>query len=118
MATITKTTIATGNSRSVVIQWASLANGDDGGVIPFSQYADKSVQVTGVFGVAGSVLLEGSNDGTNYVALTDVQGNALAFTSAQIKQVTEISAFTRPRVTGGDGDTLLTVSLCMRETTG
>ena len=116
MATIPNQNSATGNTRGVVVQWGPLANGDDGEAIPFSQYADKSVQVTGTFGAGGSVRFEGSNDGgTNWAPLTDVQGNALDFTSARIKQVTEVTALTRPRVTGGDGSTSLTVSLCMRE---
>lgn len=116
MATIAKTRNDTGNTRASLIQWTSLANGDDGEVVPFSQYADKSIQVTGTFGVGGSVRFEGSNDGgANWAPLTDVQGNALNLSTAAIKQVTEVTGIFRPRVTDGDGDTLLTVSLCMRE---
>lgn len=116
MATIPKTSATTGNDRSVVYQWVALQNGDDGEVMPFSQYADKSVQVTGTFG-GGTVRFEGSNDGgLNWAPLTDVQGNPLDFTSAKIKQVTEATALARPRVTAGDGTTALTISLFMRQT--
>lgn len=116
MATILKTRNDTGNTRSSVIQWGPLANGDAGEAIPFSQYADKSIQLTGTFGVGGSLRFEGSNDGgINWAPLTDVQGNALNLTSEQIKQITEVTDLTRPRVTGGDGTTALIVSLCMRE---
>lgn len=115
MATIDKTQLATGNTRTVNVQWA-LANGDVGTALPFSQYADKSIQVAGVFGVGGTVVLEGSNDGgLNWQTMTDVQGNLLSFSSAKLKQVTEVTMLARPNVTGGDGTTALTVSLCIRE---
>lgn len=115
MATINNTSIPTANSRTMVSRWALLANGDDGLPASFSQYADKSVQVTGTFGLAGTLRFEGSNDGVTYAPLTDPQGNALDFTSAKIKAVTEATAFFRPRVTGGDGTTSLTITLFVRE---
>lgn len=80
MAIINHTRIPTGNTRAVVVAWLALANGDSGDPIDFSQYADKSIQVTGAFG-DGALVLEGSNDGaTNRVAAT-YSGGARDITS-------------------------------------
>ena len=40
----------------------------------FVDWADRTIHVYGTFGVGGTVVLEGSNDGTNYVTLTDSNG--------------------------------------------
>lgn len=113
MSTINHTRIATGNTKAVVIAWVGLANGDVGDAIPFCQYADKTVQVTGTFG-DGVLVLEGSNNGTDFAVLTDTQGNDLNITGAKIEQVTEATAFVRPRVTGSTGASL-NVHLLIKE---
>jgi len=76
--------------------------------------ADRSVQVTGTFGAGGNLRIEGSNDGTNYSALTDPQGNALDFTATKIEGVLELTRYIRPRATAGDGTTSLTVTMILR----
>lgn len=113
MPTINYTTQPTGNSRSVVARWQNLTTGDDGQPIPFAQYTDKSVQVTGTFGGA-TVVFEGSNDGVTYAVLTDPQGNALNLTSPQIEMVAEATAWVRPRVTGGSTPSI-NVHLLLKE---
>jgi len=115
MPTIQKTNLPSGNTKTVVSRWANMANGDDGESIGFSQYTDKSVQVTGTFGAGGSVRIEGSNDGSNWAVLTDPQGNDLNITAAKIEMVTEATLYVRPRVTAGDGTTSLSVTLLMKE---
>ena len=81
-------------------------------------FADKSIQLTGTFGAAGAVLIEGSNDGTNYSLLTNAQGAALPTTSAGLAAITEAVIFVRPRITAGDGTTSLTVTMFFRQTQG
>jgi hypothetical protein len=115
MAIITSSRTSTGNTRSMVIKWEGLANGDTGAPIDFSQYSDRSVQVVGTFGVNGSVRLEGSIDGINYAALTDPQGNNLDISTAKIEAVTELVLYVRPQVTAGDGSTNLSVFLLIKE---
>lgn len=115
MSTIQLTKTPSGNTRTIIATWANLANGDDGEPIKFSQYADKSVQVIGTFGVGGTLLLEGSNNGTDWGTLTDPQGNNLSFATAKIEMVTEATLFVRPRVSAGDVTTSLTVILLMKE---
>jgi hypothetical protein len=113
MATINHIRIATGNTKAIVAAWQGMANGDVGDAIPFSQYADKSVQVTGSFG-DGVVVLEGSNNGTDWAVLTDPQGNHLNITGAKIEQVTEVTCYVRPRVTGTSGASI-NVHLLIKE---
>lgn len=106
-------------------KWLAIPNGNNGNPIgaestgvPYDQsvFADKSVQITGTFGAAGSIQLEGSNDqGTTWAILNDAFGNTLVFTSAGLKQITECVEQVRPRVTAGDGTTSLNCYLFMRK---
>ena len=97
-----------------VVEWAALANGDDGAPAELVNFADRTVQVAGTFGAGGSVTIEGSLDGVTYAALTDPQGNALTFTSARLETISEVVRYIRPRVTAGDGTTALTVRILFR----
>ena len=77
-------------------------------------YSDRSVQITGTFGVTGSVSVEGSHDGVTYAVLTSPAGTALTFTTAGIRQILEAVPYMRPNCTAGDGTTSLTVSFFIR----
>lgn len=99
---------------TVAVAWVGLEAGDVGLPYPGHSYADRSIQVTGDFGVGGSCRIAGSNDGVNYVALSDPQGDVLNLTGAGIKAVAEITRYIRPEVTAGDGATALTVTLIAR----
>lgn len=115
MSTIQMTKQPSGNTRTLIATWDALANGDDGSPIQFSQYADKSVQVSGIFGSGGNLRLEGSNDGVTWLPLSDPSGNDINISTAKIKMITEATLFVRPRVTAGDGTTNLSVVLLMKE---
>lgn len=114
MATINPSFERNGDHSVVFFTFETLTNGDDGAPIEWHEWADRSIQVLGTFGSGGTIVWEGSNDGTNYVTLTDPQGNALSFTSASLEQVSEITRFARPRVTAGDGTTDLDVHVVCR----
>jgi hypothetical protein len=107
--------ISTQSHRAFLSQWTGLAVGDEGAPIAFSQFTDKSVQVSGIFGAGGGVSFVGSNDGVEWAPLTDPQGNALTFIAQKIKLVCEATALVKPVVTGGDGTTNLTVTVLMKE---
>lgn len=64
-----------------------------------------TVQVTGTFGSA-TVTMQKSNDGTNYVALDDTEGNAISLTSTGMAEFATGAAYIRPQVAGGTGDDL------------
>lgn len=97
---ITFETLTTTNTTTAEIEW--------------TEYADRSVQVAGTFGAGGTLLIEGSNDGTNWATLNNVQGTALSITSAGIKQVAEVTRYVRARVSAGDGTTDLDVAFLLR----
>lgn len=99
---------------AVGFTWPNLLNGDTGEPVDANEFGDRCVQVGGTFGVGGSVNLEGSNNASAYLVLTDPQGNAITKTAAAIEQVLEGAQWNRPNVTAGDGTTSLTVILFCR----
>ena len=106
-------TVLDQNMRAVAAQWTGLLQTslDTGAPAELPDYADRSIQVEGTLGVGGSLNIEGSNDGTNYVLLTDPQGTNLTITAVnRMEQVQEITRYIRPRVTAGDGSTNFTVT--------
>lgn len=97
-----------------IIGWTGLLNGDTGAAVELVDYADKTVTITGTFGTGGTLVLQGSNDGTNWFSLTDPQANAISKTAAAMEAVLEAPRYIRPNVTAGDGSTSLTVQMCCR----
>ena len=110
----TETRDPTVGNEARTILWSPLANGDSGAPFSMPGWADRSVQIRGTFGVGGTVLIEGSNDGTNYVTLNDAQGVALSKAAAALSQISQTTRFIRPRVSAGDGTTSITVTLLAR----
>lgn len=72
-------------------------------------------QVTGTWGAGGALVIEGSNDGTNFFTLSDQANAALTLSANGLKTVRDTPMFIRPRVTGGDGTTSLTVIAAMQK---
>lgn len=87
---------------------------DEGVPVELCRYSDRSVHAVGTWGAGGSLTMQGSNDGTNYYALTDPQGNAITKTADFLEQITELTQFIRPAITAGDVTTSLTVTLLCR----
>lgn len=99
MATIQYTTTYPGYDKAIIVSWV-LASGDVGVPFEYPVLADRSVQFAGSFGASGTVAIEGSNDGTNWAPLTDLQGTSLnAVGTASIEGVTEITRYIRPKST-------------------
>ena len=116
MATITCAITQSGGADSIQLgTWAPLANGDSGSPFQRPDWADRTIQIFGTFGSGGTVLIEGSNDGTNWATLNDAFGTSMSVTSASIKQLAEATLYMRPRVSAGDGTTSLTVIACARK---
>lgn len=92
---------------NAIRQW-SLADNDTGVAINMAEYSDRSVQVTGL--TADSLAIHGSNDGTNYVLLTDPQGDALTFAANGLRQIAEATAYIKP-VRTGTADVTIVVTL-------
>jgi hypothetical protein len=98
-----------------VYEWVGLANGDDGQPLEAGNQPDRSIHFSGTFGAGGAVVLEGSNNASSYVTLTDPQGNNISKSAEGLEAVTEITRLIRPRVTGGDGTTSITASLFIKK---
>lgn len=63
------------------------------------------IQAVGTFG-GGTVKLQGSNDGSNWIDLEDPQGDAIAITADGGSEFSTSAVYIRPLVTGGTGDDL------------
>jgi hypothetical protein len=114
MTTVNYTVANVNNDDSIQLVTWTLAQGQTGTAYAFSQWADRSIQISGTFGGA-TVATKGSNDNATFLALHDAFGNAMTATAANaLIQITELSAYVQPVVTGGDGTTSLTVTLCAR----
>jgi hypothetical protein len=89
----------------------ALANAESGNSARLARWTSKSAHATGTFGAGGAVAIEGSNDGSNWFALTKEDGSAvISLTSANPGAgILENTLFVRPRVTAGDGTTALRV---------
>ena len=59
-----------------------------------------SFQVTGTFGSA-TIILQGSNDGTNYVTIKDVDGVAVSLTAAGAQEFSSSMLHYRASTSGG-----------------
>lgn len=115
MATVNEALVPSHDGRILRVKWLAIPNGDQGRAVSLSMYQDRTVQVTGTFGSGGSVTIQGSNDGgTTWATLTDPLGNALTFTAAGMKQITELPYEIRPSVTAGDVSTAINVWLHAR----
>lgn len=95
--------------------WPALANGaagvgyetQDG---PFNAF----VTVGGTFGTGGSVSMEGSADGVNWVTLSLNPSGAATFTAAGGGSIAGSPRFIRPRVTAGDGTTAIVAQMSVQ----
>lgn len=107
MATTNHTSDAsTGQADGVTATWAAIPNGNNGDGHG-GPYTTAHFTVTGTFGVAGSVQLQGSDDGVNYYNLSTTA--LVAAGSFAPLGANEHPKFIRPIVTAGDGTTALTV---------
>lgn len=95
----------------ILALWLACANGDTGAPFALGDFADACVQVDGTFGAGGTVVIQGSNDGTNWFTLNDIQAATLSKTAAALEQIAEMPFYIRPSITAGDGTTAINVRL-------
>lgn len=87
---------------SALFTWEAMGDADNGSAALTAGFPDKTVSVTGTFDSA-TVILQGSNDNSNWFTLNDVYGNALSFTAAAMAVVSENPKYIRPNTSGGSG---------------
>lgn len=88
-----------------IINWPAMGNADTGTTVGCAGSSDRCVQFSGTFGGA-TIVLQGSNDGTNWSTLQDPQGNSISKTSAGIFQVLDLTRYIRPVTSGGSGTSI------------
>lgn len=111
--TPTITEIKTWRDHVHTITWTGLLNGDTGNPVLMPGSTVRSIQFTGTFGVGGTIVAQGSNDGTNWFTLTDFQGNTISKTATALENIEEVTLYIRPAATAGDGTTSLTAVLLL-----
>ena len=62
-----------------------------------------TIQAVGTFG-SGTVKLQMSNDGTNWVDMKDINNTAIGITAAGASEFNTAARYIRPLITGGTGD--------------
>ena len=104
-----------GGDGSVKLFTYALTTADHTGTgLEWAQWADRSVTFTGTWG-GSTAGLEGSNDGTTWIALADPQGSAISKTANGIEAVLELTRYVRPRLTVvGTGAAVTASILCRR----
>lgn len=113
VVTPTITRVDDGGVRAVyLVQWSNIGDADTCTAVPMSGGSDRSVQITGTFSSA-TVVIQGSNDGTNYAPLTDPQGNAISKTAASLEAISELTRYIKPTTSGGSSSSV-TVSLLIK----
>lgn len=108
MATISPVdSVIRSNSGLNIVTWKTLTESDTA-----AAYSPNSlepivgcVQVIGTFGGA-TVILQGSNDGTNWVGLKDTSGTAISLTAAGAAEFSTAMVYIRPSASGGSSQDL------------
>lgn len=115
MASITPTILDVsqrGDGSVIRATWTPVTEADTCVAVQYPQHAERTVQVTGTFG-GTSVAVQGSVDGTNFVALKGAAGSAIALTSAGLDSVSPNTLQVKPVLTGGTSVSV-TVSILFR----
>lgn len=113
--TVTAPDTHMGAGRTLLGIAAVMANGDTTAPMPTLGFDEGAVTVSGTFGAAGNVAVEGSFDGVTYFALPGPAGTTLAIAAAGVYVVPWLSCrFIRARATAGDGTTALIASILLR----
>ena len=117
MATATPT-VTPISDNAILFTWVLTSTNTDGAPIhpKYSDYRDRSVQISGTFGSA-TVVIEGSNiaAATTYATLNDPSSTALSKTAAAFEQILELALWMRPNSSGGGGTQDVAVNiLCVR----
>lgn len=115
MATVNSVAERVLDGEAMLYTWTLTAADTEGLFVAPTEYGDRTVQFAGSFDGASASLL-GSNDGSNWVALTDPQGNALTKSAGALETVMETPRYTKVTSSGGNGSQYISISLFCRRT--
>ena len=95
-----------------IVTWDGFAiAGDVGLAIRYAAWSDKTFVVSDTFAGAPSIAIEGSNDGTNWVSLSNRQGTAMNFSAPGMNTSQDRPVYIRPRMTAGTGGASIKVTV-------
>ena len=80
--------------------WTPIGDSDTCTAVAVPGYTEHSVQVTGTFSSA-TVIIQGSNNNTDFVTLLDTAGNAISMTATGLKAIAHAPLYIRPSSSGG-----------------
>jgi hypothetical protein len=103
------------NSTTKLVSWLTLTSTNTAGIpVELSAWGDRSVHIFGTVGGA-TLVIQGSNDGVNWVTLNDVANGSLSFTAIDVLyQIQEVPRYIRPSTSGGGGTQDIDVVMLMR----
>lgn len=90
------------------ILWETLTSDDTAApwMIRGSSGVAGNIQVVGDFGSDASVSLEASNDGTNWAAIDDIEGDVIGVTANNVRDFSTAALYIRPAVADGTAEDL------------
>jgi hypothetical protein len=97
------------NGYTMFVEWDALGSTDTAEVVEYSDWPDKTIHATGTWGGA-TMTVEGSNDNSDWVTLTNIHGTSLSVTDDCCHAIAENTRYLRLSTTGGDTTTAVTVS--------
>lgn len=99
-----------GDKSAMQALWTLVTESNTLGPVYMPAYTARSISFEGTFGGATAVI-NGSNDGTNYSGLNNLQGSAVSKTSAAIVQIQESTIYYQPAISGGSSQSMTVTML-------
>lgn len=119
MATVGLTPTIINNGEAMLYSCTLTNTNTDCAPLTAHEYGDRTVQIgtsgTTGFGT-GTVVVQGTNDGSNWFPLTDPQGNGISKTTASLETIMETPLNTRVAITGATGGESVPVYFLCRRT--
>jgi hypothetical protein len=119
MTTVPYATLGQAFADYQMFTWTPLTTANsDGQPAQYTGSAERTIQVSGTFGAGGTVIWEGTLDGTNWFQVKDPSSTLISFSAGGLKAILEDPIFVRPRISsGGDGTTAITCIMKVRRNT-
>ena len=97
----------------LIVQWKNVASGDTCEPIELGKYNERSMQLSGTLGTA-IVSLDGSLTGEVYETLLDHNGVPVSLDCNGVRQLSVLTRYAKPVVTGADGTTSVTITVMLK----
>jgi hypothetical protein len=101
--TFTAERIGSEDGTAILAKWETVTESDTPDGWEVSDFDDLTIQVIGNFGAGGTIQIQGSLDGANWVVLDDKEGAALSLTAAGLRGVQDMPRYIRPMRSAGTG---------------